>query len=683
MAKAGRTVWRFSRELAVPPLCTIALALAAGAASATGAAPSGSGPSWGASGPGTVGLYVSLKAAGPQSTATLVAAPHRFGRYLATISGVKEPSAAAFGPDGTIFVVEAGGHRVSRFSSDGQRLDSWGRRGSGAGELLRPGGVAVGPDGLVYVADTGNDRIQVFEASGRFVRGWGRRGRGAGELCEPSAIALDPQRVYVADAGNDRIAVFDLSGQWWGAIEPHGEAKKSGTWPAGLCADGAGRLFVTDAANHSVGVFDLSGRRVGGWGEWGSAASLLADPAGVAVRGGLVYVAERMNHRIQVFDPGGNPLYAWGVHVITPREGEGRLHYPNHVAVSADGRLALICEAFEDRCQLFGHTTAEDEQRARTLRELMGAAGAHFGPRAAAAGRLLAIPEPETRAVQLYDTSQSIPLNITTVGGFGHRPGQLADPTDVALDADTGRLWVLDRGNRRLAIWRLKLDPVAEIAYSLRIASFVKSYDLEALERRVTSTELIWPLRTDAIERDTAGRVYLLDTRNRRVFAFDARMDFVGLAADVASAPGEPCRLTDLALGADGRSFLVVDADARCVREYDLTGRPVRTYPTAGSAELVEPFGVVAVGDGSLFVADRGAHCIVQLDRMGRELRRWGREGLGAGEFFRPTSILLDERGRLLVIDHGNHRGQYVSRDGAFEYAFGARWYVLPTRSPP
>jgi tripartite motif-containing protein 71 len=607
----------------------------------------------------------------------------RFGRYLGTLTNLKEPSAAAFAPDGTILVAEAAGHRVSRFSRDGQRVGSWGQHGSGAGELLRPGGLAVGPDGLVYVADTGNDRIQVFDPSGVLVRAWGRRGRGAGELCEPSAIVLDEQRVYVTDAGNERIAVFDTAGRWLGAIEPAAEGGSPRPRPAGLCGDGAGRLFVTDAANQAVGVFDLSGRRVGGWGEWGSAAGLLADPAGLAAHAGRVYIADRMNHRIQVFDPDGSALYEWGVHVIQPREGEGRLHYPNHVAVSPDGQLAVVCEAFEDRCQLFGHATPQDEERARTLRELMGATGAHFGPRASVSGHLLAIPEPETHAIQLYDTSQSTPLNITALGGFGHKPGQLIDPIDVALDAEAGLLWVLDGGNRRLAIWRLRLDPSAEIAYSLRIASFVKSYDFEVLGRRVTSPELTWPLNADAIERDAAGNVYLLDARNRCVIVFNPLMNFVCVLEAHHAEPAGPCRLTDLAVGADSRTILVVDADGRCVREYDLAGRPVRSYPSAGSGGLVEPFGAVAAADGSVFVTDRGAHCVVQFDGEGRELRRWGREGLAAGEFFRPTSIQLDARGRLLVIDHGNHRGQYFSRDGVFEHAFGARWYVLPTRSLP
>src|SRR5580765_833823 len=69
---------------------------------------------------------------------------------------LEEPAAVAVGTDGSIYVCEALGHRVSVFDRAGRRLRAWGRFGRGAGELDRPGGVAVTDEGQVYVADTGN-----------------------------------------------------------------------------------------------------------------------------------------------------------------------------------------------------------------------------------------------------------------------------------------------------------------------------------------------------------------------------------------------------------------------------------------------------------------------------------------------------------------------------------------------
>jgi hypothetical protein len=62
-----------------------------------------------------------------------------------------------------------------------------------------------------------------------------------------------------------------------------------------------------------------------------------------------------------------------------------------------------------------------------------------------------------------------------------------------------------------------------------------------------------------------------------------------------------------------------------------------------------------------------------------------GRYGIAPlSQFCAIAGIARDERGRLLVVDHGNHRVQIFSpgRDGRFETAFGARSYVRPALRP-
>jgi sugar lactone lactonase YvrE len=91
---------------------------------------------------------------------------------------------------------------------------------------------------------------------------------------------------------------------------------------------------------------------------------------------------------------------------------------------------------------------------------------------------------------------------------------------------------------------------------------------------------------------------------------------------------------------------------------------------------------VVAAADGSVFVTDAATHRVVKFDRDGNVLRAWGRQGLGAGEFYKPRGVTIDGAGRLIVIDHGNHRGQIFSQDGEFIEAFGSRFFTKPARGP-
>ena len=63
-------------------------------------------------------------------------------------------------------VTEWGGDCVSVFSPSGEKLQSFGKHGSGQGEFDCPRGVAVDGEGNILVSDGGNHRIQKFTAEG-------------------------------------------------------------------------------------------------------------------------------------------------------------------------------------------------------------------------------------------------------------------------------------------------------------------------------------------------------------------------------------------------------------------------------------------------------------------------------------------------------------------------------------
>jgi len=59
-------------------------------------------------------------------------------------------------------VCEYGNNRLQFFGADGRSLKCLGRAGRAPGDLAYPWGVAAGPDGNIYVVDAGNNRIQVW-----------------------------------------------------------------------------------------------------------------------------------------------------------------------------------------------------------------------------------------------------------------------------------------------------------------------------------------------------------------------------------------------------------------------------------------------------------------------------------------------------------------------------------------
>jgi len=122
------------------------------------------------------------------------------------------PTDVTITSDGKLVVADGYNDRVQVFNADGAFSHKWG--GPFAANIYGPfngwfatvTSVAVGPKGNIFVADFYNDRIQKFDPEGVFLTSFGRRGSGKGELRYPIAVAVaDDGSVFVADFGNNRI----------------------------------------------------------------------------------------------------------------------------------------------------------------------------------------------------------------------------------------------------------------------------------------------------------------------------------------------------------------------------------------------------------------------------------------------------------------------------------------------
>jgi DNA-binding beta-propeller fold protein YncE len=126
-------------------------------------------------------------------------------------SRFNQRSGIAVDGDGFVYAI-AGQHsrpQVQKLDRDGVEVATWGRHGTGRGELFDPIALAVDHAGRVYVACWGggrNARIVVFDARGAFVHQWDVASGTAPWLRMPSALAVDPQgTVYVTDLKHDRV----------------------------------------------------------------------------------------------------------------------------------------------------------------------------------------------------------------------------------------------------------------------------------------------------------------------------------------------------------------------------------------------------------------------------------------------------------------------------------------------
>jgi len=162
-------------------------------------------------------------------------------------------------PPGTTTPQATGkGHIVVKFSPDGQVLLTLGKAGvagEGPDTFNQPSDVTTAPNGDIFVADghggNSNARIVKFSKDGKFIKSWGKRGTGPGELDTPHAIAMDSKgRLYVGDRNNNRIQIFDQNGKYLGEWRQFSR-------PSGIYIDKNDIIYVTDSESNT--------RRNPGW----------------------------------------------------------------------------------------------------------------------------------------------------------------------------------------------------------------------------------------------------------------------------------------------------------------------------------------------------------------------------------------------------------------------------------
>lgn len=268
------------------------------------------------------------------------------------------PGGIAVSSAGVVYVSDTHHNRIKKFTGRGELLGAWGQRGTNTGCFAYPQGLATDSKGNVYVADTHNHRLQKFTADGSFITQWGGLGAQSGRFNAPYGIAIDWEgNVYVADAHNDRIQKFTADGTHLSEFGGSGNGPGQFDQPKSVAVDRAGNIFVADAQNKRVLKFSPEGVYLDGWGGYGKRPGQFDVPHDVAVDPwGNVYVADAdgasHNNRVQLFSNEGNLAALWG----SLGSGPGQFNFASRVAVDPTGLNIYVCDASNNRVQLFSYS---------------------------------------------------------------------------------------------------------------------------------------------------------------------------------------------------------------------------------------------------------------------------------------------------------------------------------------
>ncbi len=437
-----------------------------------------------------------------------------FGGYGTANGRFQRPVAIAVDPDGNVYVVDAGQHRVQKFDAAGNFLTAWGGFGPHAGLFGHPADVAW-HDGRVYVADADNHRVQVFEPDGTPIYEWGKHAlrprEGAGALHYPNGIAIAPDgaTVVVAEAFQDRAQAFGRTER-----DPALFSTDPGILPWKVAphygmelASAADLLVLFEPETQILLIHDLELEEpieVCKPGGYGDAPGFFHEIAGVAIdpESWSVIASDRGRRALQIFDLDHEPdaplkfdkqkarlSRAVDLNAMFAAAGREDLRdvEPGALARDGNGNLALI-DLRGDRILVL----TPKLELLRTIEGLDEPVNLAFGP----AGERLYVVERGARRLRAFDAAGEVVAEI----------GDPTDPHGVAVDAE-GNVYVTDVAEHRVTVF--DTDAIATRQWGGKGLGAGELY------------------RPRGIGVDARGRVIVLDHGNHRGQIFTAEGEFL------------------------------------------------------------------------------------------------------------------------------------------------------------
>lgn len=167
------------------------------------------------------------------------------------------PTDAAVAANGDLYVCDGYGQGwIHQYSPQGERIRSWGGKGSEPGKMDCPHGIWIdsrGPEPLVYVADRGNVRIQLFTLDGEHVRFV------EGDLRYPCCFYEFEGDLYIPDL-HSRLTILDerdrliahlgdgdhYTREGWPNRDPSERRPDEFVSPHAACVDSRGDVYVVE-----------------------------------------------------------------------------------------------------------------------------------------------------------------------------------------------------------------------------------------------------------------------------------------------------------------------------------------------------------------------------------------------------------------------------------------------------
>lgn len=416
------------------------------------------------------------------------------------------------------------------------------------------------------------------------------------------------------------------------------------------------------------------------------------NPVGMAIDGsGNIYVADSGDHTIRKVTPGGTvTTFAGSSGLAGSVNGTGtgaRFVYPFAVAVDTAGNVYVADN---------GDHTIRKITAGGAVSLLAGSANVTGA--VDALGNAATFNDPQGIAVDtagnvyVCDTNNSTIRKITPTGSvstlagaagqFGTADGtgsgaRFNYPSGITFNPADGALYVADFGN----------SSIRKVTLSGTVTTFAgSSGNAGHVDATGTGARFDHP---NAVSADAAGAIYVVDTSNQTV----RQITPGGVVTTLAGESG-------VGGSSDGSGvnahffypFGIVAAGGGTLYVADTGNHKIRTVTTGGSvstlagavgtlgsidgsgtgARFAYPYGVAVDNSGNVYVADHNNHTIRKITSGGSVTTLAGVAGVygaadgagGAARFSGPTGVAVDGNGNIYVADSGNNTIRKITAAG-------------------
>ena len=249
-------------------------------------------------------------------------------------------------------------------------------------------------------------------------------------------------------------------------------------------------------------------------------------------------------------------------------------------------------------------------------------------------------------------------------------PGEINIPRGIALDYTNGNIFIADRDNHRVQVFRYNGDYLFmfndNMCQPRGICIFNNSVFVTQLSGNCVNKYGMDGSLLKSVGSKGSGEgqfykphclhfsiktnnIYVCDTSNHRVQILTEDLKFHSMLGI-----GMFCSPIDVKLTRD--RIFVLDESEQCMFVFTSNHVLVNRLLTRGSGkQIYNPRFFDIDREYNIILSDSKNNCICVFSQHGDHIHRIGRSGQGIGEFDRPSGIALDNTGHIVVVCQKNN----------------------------